>query len=105
MMDLPIEYDILLSNLAPIMGLAIRHTQTKRKLLLLVKFLKTDFNKDGHEDILWRYYGTGGYNRVWFLGNSEQAGLPLAGAGSQMAVGSAADYPANSPLEGPQITS
>ena len=32
---------------------------------------KVDFNNDGREDILWRYYGSGGYNRAWFLGNSE----------------------------------
>jgi hypothetical protein len=34
-----------------------------------------DFNKDGREDILWRYHGEGGYNRAWFLGNSEPVGL------------------------------
>ncbi|GEM_PF-2265398 len=32
--------------------------------------VKNDFNWDGHEDILWRYYGTGGRNRVWFLGST-----------------------------------
>jgi len=26
-----------------------------------------DFNNDGNIDILWRYYGTGGRNRVWYL--------------------------------------
>jgi hypothetical protein len=51
--------------------------------------IRVDFNRDGQEDILWRYYGTGGYNRAWFLGNSELAGLPLAGASPQMAVVSA----------------
>ena len=30
---------------------------------------KVDFNGDGQEDILWRYYGPGGYNRAWFLGD------------------------------------
>jgi hypothetical protein len=46
---------------------------------------KADFNKDGHEDLLWRYYGPGGYNRVWFLGNS--GGLPMALAASPTAAG------------------
>jgi uncharacterized protein YjdB len=32
---------------------------------------RVDFNGDGYEDILWRYYGTGGSNRVWFLGSAE----------------------------------
>lgn len=34
---------------------------------------KVDFNKDGQEDILWRYYGAGGYqglNVIWFLNQS-----------------------------------
>jgi hypothetical protein len=26
-----------------------------------------DFNGDGNVDILWRYYGSGGYNCVWFM--------------------------------------
>jgi hypothetical protein len=51
-----------------------------------------DFNADGQEDILWRYYGSGGYNRAWFLGDSEPAGLPLAGVGPQMTVGSATQF-------------
>jgi M6 family metalloprotease-like protein len=38
---------------------------------------KVDFNSDGQEDILWRHYGSGGYNRAWFLGDSGQSGLPL----------------------------
>ena len=39
-----------------------------------VPAVKVDFNKDGQEDILWRYYGSGGSNRVWFLGNTEESG-------------------------------
>jgi C1A family cysteine protease len=31
---------------------------------------KNDFNRDGQEDILWRYYGPGGYNSVWYMGTS-----------------------------------
>jgi hypothetical protein len=41
---------------------------------------KVDFNGDGQDDILWRYYGPGGYNAVWFLGSSQAAGsapLPM----------------------------
>jgi hypothetical protein len=29
-----------------------------------------DFNGDGITDILWRYYGTGGYNAVWLKGTN-----------------------------------
>jgi hypothetical protein len=32
--------------------------------------IKNDFNGDGQEDILWRYYGSGGYNYVWYMGTS-----------------------------------
>jgi hypothetical protein len=38
---------------------------------------KVDFNGDGQEDILWRYYGAGGYNCAWFMGTGG------AGAGLQ----------------------
>jgi hypothetical protein len=34
---------------------------------------KVDFNQDGNEDILWRYYGPGGYNVVWYMGYSGGA--------------------------------
>ncbi len=43
---------------------------------------RADFNNDGQLDILWRYYGTGGSNMVWFLGNSA---LPGPAAPMQMA--------------------
>jgi hypothetical protein len=36
---------------------------------------KVDFNGDHNEDILWRYYGSGGSNLVWFLGGYAAAGL------------------------------
>jgi hypothetical protein len=26
-----------------------------------------DFNGDGKVDILWRYYGAGGYNYMWYM--------------------------------------
>lgn len=44
---------------------------------------KVDFNGDGQEDILWRYYGSGGLNVVWFLGDAgsgapEMLGSPLS---------------------------
>jgi C1A family cysteine protease len=32
-----------------------------------------DFNGDGHTDILWRYYATGGYNAVWLRGSTVTA--------------------------------
>jgi hypothetical protein len=30
--------------------------------------IHADFNSDGQEDILWRYYGSGGSNLVWYMG-------------------------------------
>jgi C1A family cysteine protease len=43
---------------------------------------KVDFNKDGQEDILWRYYGTGDYqglNVAWYMHQSGIAApIPLA---------------------------
>jgi hypothetical protein len=39
--------------------------------------VRVDFDNDGQEDILWRYYGTGGRNRVWFLGNTDPGTQPL----------------------------
>jgi Leucine-rich repeat (LRR) protein len=50
----------------------------------LVRKAKVDFNNDGQEDILWRRYGSGGYNAVWFLGNSGMAAQPLLMANTQM---------------------
>jgi hypothetical protein len=41
---------------------------------------RVDFNRDGQEDILWRYDGPGGYNRAWFLGDIGQSGIPLSAA-------------------------
>jgi hypothetical protein len=41
---------------------------------------KTDFNGDGQEDLLWRYYGGGGYqgwNVVWLM-NQTGGAAPLA---------------------------
>ncbi|MGD2090351.1 MAG: SBBP repeat-containing protein [Candidatus Aminicenantes bacterium] len=29
-----------------------------------------DFNGDGYGDVLWRYYGTGGYNAIWLIGTT-----------------------------------
>jgi len=49
--------------------------------------VKVDFNNDGQEDILWRYYGAGGYIRAWFLGNSEPIGLQASADGVQMGSG------------------
>jgi hypothetical protein len=45
--------------------------------------VRVDFNNDGQEDILWRYYGAGGYNRVWFLGDSGPTGLKVLTADGQ----------------------
>jgi hypothetical protein len=33
-----------------------------------------DFNGDGNVDILWRYYGPGGYNCVWFTNGTMITG-------------------------------
>jgi hypothetical protein len=41
--------------------------------------IKNDFNLDGREDILWRYYGSGGKNVVWYMQGAIRtgtAGLP-----------------------------
>jgi hypothetical protein len=46
---------------------------------------KVDFNNDGQEDILWRYYGSGGYqglNLVWLLGQAGQP-APMASVAGQ----------------------
>jgi hypothetical protein len=33
-----------------------------------------DFNGDGNVDILWRYYGSGGYSCVWFMNGTTISG-------------------------------
>jgi len=48
---------------------------------------RVDFNNDGQEDILWRYYGAGGYNYVWYLGDSGQPGSPQSSADPQALMG------------------
>jgi hypothetical protein len=35
---------------------------------------KTDFNQDGYEDILWRYYGSGGKNALWYMKGATKIG-------------------------------
>jgi hypothetical protein len=35
---------------------------------------KNDFNGDGQEDILWRYYGSGGKNVVWYMKGATRIG-------------------------------
>jgi len=61
----------------------------------IIKALRriVDLNFDGQEDILWRYYGAGGRNRVWFLGNTGSESQLLAAKDTGMA-GESAD-PAN----------
>jgi len=39
---------------------------------------KVDFDGDGQEDILWRYYGPGGFNYVWYLGDSGAEPAPAS---------------------------
>jgi hypothetical protein len=33
-----------------------------------------DFNRDGYPDILWRHYGTGGQNQVWYMKGAARKG-------------------------------
>jgi len=40
-----------------------------------------DFNKDGHIDVLWRYYGQAGFNVIWHLQDGQ-----VIGAAETMAV-------------------
>jgi FG-GAP-like repeat/FG-GAP repeat len=40
----------------------------------LGKPTKNDFNRDGQEDILWRHYGSGGQNLVWYMQGVIQKG-------------------------------
>jgi len=42
--------------------------------------VKNDFNGDGQDDILWRYYGSGGLNVVWEMGTGS---IPAPALGSQ----------------------
>jgi hypothetical protein len=47
---------------------------------------KLDFDKDGHEDILWRYYGSGAYqglNVAWLMNNSLAQGLSSSESASK----------------------
>jgi len=53
---------------------------------------RLDFNGDGYEDILWRYYGTGGSNRVWLLGGAEGT-QPLGASDPGMTSGAAGKSP------------
>jgi hypothetical protein len=40
-------------------------------------FMKNDFNRDGQEDILWRYDGSGGKNALWYMGYSSSSSIGL----------------------------
>ncbi|PWB78986.1 MAG: hypothetical protein C3F08_07640 [Candidatus Methylomirabilota bacterium] len=59
---------------------------------------KVDFNGDGQEDILWRYYGVGGSNRAWFLGDSGQPELPAAPRGLPIKADLAGNRPGESEI-------
>jgi hypothetical protein len=50
--------------------------------------MHADFNGDGQEDILWRYYSTGGSNRIWFLGSAIMTPAPLPMAKQQVQIDS-----------------
>jgi len=50
-----------------------------------------DFDGDGQTDILWRYYGSGGYNCLWLTTNG-------AGASSSGNLAAVIDDPRNDPL-------
>ena len=67
---------------------------------------RVDFNGDGYEDILWRYYGTGGYNRVWYLGSAEGGAQPLGAADAGMTALAGKSQrraePRSEPLTGPR---
>jgi hypothetical protein len=57
----------------------------------VVPAVKVDFNKDGQEDILWRYHGTGDYqglNVAWLM-NQTETGSPLLLGASQTDAGAA----------------
>ncbi len=65
----------------------------------VVPAVKVDFNRDGQEDILWRYYGTGDYqglNVVWLMHQTE-TGEPLAMAAASSDVGAASLLKGTSP--------
>jgi hypothetical protein len=53
-----------------------------------------DFDRDGNVDILWRYNGAGGRNRVWFMnGTSIRSGADiLAVSDLNWQIGGVADY-------------
>jgi hypothetical protein len=74
----------------------------------IVRTVKVDFNKDGQEDILWRYYGGGGYqglNVAWLMNQSGTLS-PIrleanqAGAmGTSLLTGSSSNMTYQAPLE------
>jgi hypothetical protein len=56
----------------------------------LVRKPKVDFNNDGQEDILWRYYGTGGYqglNVAWLMNQTVVPLMLPQGVGATAAAG------------------
>jgi FtsP/CotA-like multicopper oxidase with cupredoxin domain len=57
--------------------------------------VRTDFNGDGQDDILWRHYAAGGNNLAWFLGNTGPVPLPLQMANRQGAIPSASPLDRN----------
>jgi hypothetical protein len=42
--------------------------------MIFSSLTKNDFNLDGQEDILWRYYGSGGKNVVWYMQGAIRTG-------------------------------
>jgi len=66
------------SNNFPVTPGAFQTTLGTNKDAFVAKilyFMKNDFNIDGNEDILWRYYGPGGKNLVWYMGYSSSSSI------------------------------
>jgi hypothetical protein len=65
--------DVAFQNTTAVEGLSY-FLGTMGPAIPLGKAVKTDFNRDGQEDILWRNYGPGGKDQVWYMQGASRKG-------------------------------
>jgi protocatechuate 3,4-dioxygenase beta subunit len=64
------DYKIKISSVE--VGINLSDTSKSAFSIAAYKNTAADFDGDGKADILWRYYGTGGYNCLWLTGLAQE---------------------------------
>jgi len=69
----PVGNDYKIKVSAADAGINAEDTSARAFSITAYKNTAADFNSDGKSDLVWRYYGTGGYNCIWLTGNAQES--------------------------------